>query len=146
MTNNGRPLTPSDNAEFTAFCKEIETDIQNAYIGSVSIQDAELLAAKFLHAMIQIGDALRDADLDSRMRKSGLKALKAGVYLNEASKGDKKPSDVMLNAMVDRDAMVCDSQMAFDRAEVYKLELENYLHVAKEAHIYFRGVAKGRFE
>lgn len=144
MTNNSKAL--NGNEEFYKYCKELEADIQNAYTSAVATEEAELLAAKFLRAMIVVGRAVSDADLDTRMRKTGLKAIKAAVYLQEATKGDKKPSDVMLEALVNKATLVVDSQEAFDRAEVYKNELENYLSVAREAHVYFRGVAKGRFE
>jgi len=128
------------------FYKELEQDIRNAYESSPTIEEAEKLAAKFLAAQMALSADLKQVDLDSRMKKSGLKAIRAAVYLQKASEGDKKPSDVMLNAMVDSDPVVGESQLSFDKAEVSKNHLENYLSVFHEAHIYFRGLAKGRFE
>jgi hypothetical protein len=80
------------------------------------------------------------------MRKSGVKAIRAAVYLEGATKGEKKPSDVLLEAVVNTDKIVQDEQNALDAAEVRRNGLENYLSVFREAHIFFRGVAKGRFE
>lgn len=131
---------------FQKFCEELTRDIQNAYESSPTLEESERLAAKFLNAQIQVGVELARADLDSRLRKSGVKAVKAAVYMENATKSEKKPSDVMLQAMVDMDQIVMSEQTAFDTAEVYKNELENYLNVFRDAHIYFRGVAKGRFE
>lgn len=125
--------------------KELEKIIQNAYENGITLDDAERLAARFLHAQLKVSTELSRLELDSRMRKSGLKAVRAAVYLEEATKGDKKPSDVMLQAIVDRDKMVQDEQDAFDRAESSKNELERIYSVYQNAHIYFRGVAKGGF-
>ncbi len=131
---------------FETYCEELEKDINNAYESSPTIEDAEKLAAKFLSAQIAVGKELQVADLDARMRKSGLRAIKAAVYLENAAKGDKKPSDVLLNALVDTDKLVLGEQEAFDQAEVHKNQLDNYLNVFQNAHIYFRALAKGRFE
>lgn len=132
--------------KFTDYAKELEKDIQNAYESSPTIEDAEKLAAKFLTAQIECGRALSSADLDSRMQKSGLKGIKAAVYMDAATKSEKKPTEAMLAAIVDTDRIVQESQDGFDRADVHKNELANYLDVFKNAHIYFRSLAKGRFE
>lgn len=131
---------------FSDYLKELEQDIQNAYESSPTLDEAEKLAAKFLGAQIKIGSELSKIDLDSRMRKSGLKAIKAAVYMEAATKTDKKPSDVMLSAIVDMDKTVGDTQDQFDSAEVRRNELQNWLSVTKDAHIFMRGLAKGRFE
>lgn len=134
------------NKEFLTFCDELEQDIKSSYETGVSLEEAERLAGKFLHALYRISSEVQVADLDARMKKSGVKAVKAAVYMAEATKGDKKPSDVMLNALVDMNDMVQTEQQALDEAEVNNDKLSHYLSVFKEAHVYFRGVAKGRFE
>lgn len=131
---------------FIEYCKELEKDIQNAYESSPTIEEAEKLAAKFLTAQIECGKALSVADLDSRMRKSGLKAVKAAVYMDAATKGEKKPTEAMLAAIVDTDKLVQGEQEGFDTADVERNQLENYLSVFRDSHIYFRALAKGRFE
>ena len=125
---------------------ELEADITSAYEGSVTVDDAEKLAAKFLAAMMKLTAMLKKVDLDSRMKKSGLKAVKAAIYMAEATKTDKKPSDTMLGAMVDRSPLVQTSQSELDTAECSREELERYFSIFKEAHVYFRGIAKGKFE
>ncbi len=134
------------NDSFSTSCKSLVDDIKGAYESSPTLEEAEKLAAKFLYAQVQVGNELRNADLDARMKKTGVKAVRAAIYMAAATKGDKKPSDVMLEAQVNMDELVQGEQTAFDTAEVRKDELYNYLHVFKEAHIYFRGIAKGRFE
>lgn len=126
--------------------KKYEDKIISAYETGVSLEEAERLATEFLHAQLQVSRALKAADLDARMRRSGMKALKAAVYLEGAKKGDKKPSDVMLNAEVDAHEVVQQQQDEFDKAEVERDELERLYNVFREGHIHFRGVSRGRME
>lgn len=128
------------------FCQELEKDITGAYEAGVTLEQSERLAAKFLLAQMRIGEELQGADLNTRMRKSGLKAVKAAVYLESATKTERKPSDVMLEAIVNSDKLVNDEQTGFDESEASRNALDNYLSVFREAHIFFRGIAKGRFE
>lgn len=132
---------------FEGLCKELEGKIQAAYTEGVSLEDAEKLASEFLYAMLQVSSELKDSDLNARMRKSGLKAVKAALYLDVASKGEggKKPTEANIAAMIDSADVVQGEQDAFDKAEVGTAELERYYQVFKEAHIHFRGVAKGKF-
>lgn len=130
---------------FEGLCKELERAIQAAYTEGVSLEDAEKLASEFLYAMLQVSGELKDSDLNARMRKSGLKAVKAALYLDSIRGVDKKPTEAQLTAMIDSSDVVQGEQDAFDKAEVGTAELERYYQVFKEAHIHFRGVAKGKF-
>ena len=123
---------------------ELEKDIQNAYESGVTIEEAEKLAAKFLGAQIRISNVLANTDLDSRMRKSGVKAIKAAVYMDAATKSEKKPSDVMLNNIVDMNEIVQGEQRSFDEADVLKDKYQNYLNICKEGHVYFRQMSKAQ--
>ncbi len=134
------------NKNLKSYFEELTKDVQDSYSEGVTLETAERLAAKFLGAQITTGEELRKADLDARMRKSGVKALKAAVYLDNATKSEKKPTEATLSALVDSDSMVNDEQTRFDTAEVERNALENYLSIFREAHVYYRGVAKGRFE
>jgi hypothetical protein len=127
-------------------CTELENDIKEAYEGNVTIPDAEKLAAKFLGAQMVLARELSVIDLSARMRKSGTKAVRAAVYLNEAGAQEKKPSDVMLNAKVDSSDLVETSQKELDEAEIERDLLESYASTFREAHIFFRGVCKGKYE
>lgn len=128
---------------FPDYLKFLEADIQAAHEGSTTLEDAERLAAKFLTGQIKVAEELKKADLNTRMRKSGLKAIKAAVYLEAATKDPKKPSDTLLLALVDMNEIVIKEQEAFDAAEVYKNQLENYLNVFNNAHLYFRALMRG---
>lgn len=131
--------------EFTQLCDTLTDDIKNSYEQGVTMEEAEKLAGKFLHAQLMVAEQLRVADLDSRMKKSGLKAVKAAVYMQEATKTDKKPSDSFLQAKVDMDEIVTGEQKVFDEAEVLRDSLSNYMNIFKDAHIHFRSIAKGAF-
>lgn len=127
-------------------CQSLETKIQNAYTEGVTLDEAEKLASEFLYAQLQISTHLKTADLDSRMRKTGVKAVRAAIYMDAATKTDKKPSDVLLEATVNMNELVQGEQNDFDKAEADRDELERYYNIFREAHIHFRGIAKGKFE
>ncbi len=135
-----------NNKQFLTLCESLKNDIIKSYEEGVTLEEAERLAAKFLNGSIQVGEALRVTDLDRRMKKSGVKTIRAAAYLEAASQGDKKPSDKLIEAVIDSDPVVVENQKMFDEAEVEVNALENYLSVFHEAHIYYRGIAKGKFE
>ena len=128
--------------QFKEMCAELQEKIRSSYETSVTLDQAEKLAAEFLYAQMRVAQVLESSDLDARMKRSGNKAIRAAVYLSEATKSDKKPSDVMLNALVDTSPEVSGSQDAYDAAEAEKNLLENYYQIFREAHIYYRGLAK----
>jgi hypothetical protein len=80
------------------------------------------------------------------MRKAGVKGVRAAIYLDAATKDPKKPSDVMLAAIVDTNDVVQGEQNELDKAEVKRDELERYYNIFRESHIYFRGISKGKFD
>lgn len=133
-------------SEFQALCEELSKILTGAYEEGVTIEQAERLAARFLSAQIAAGQELAELDLDARLRKSGTKAIKAAIYMKHATAVERKPSDVMLEAQVNMDKLVQEEQQALDIAEVKRDQVHNYLNVFRDGHIYFRSVAKGRFE
>jgi hypothetical protein len=134
------------NKALLAFCDGLKKNITDSYEEGVTMEEAEKLAAKFLDGSLRVAEELRVADLDRRMKKAGVKSVKAAAYLEAASQGERKPSDKLIEAVIDSDKIVAAQQEEFDKAEVYAGLLENYLEVFHEGHVYFRGIAKGRFE
>lgn len=126
--------------------KELEAEIQASYEEGVTLEAAERLAGKFLYAQIQLSATLRGADLDARMRKSGLKAVRAAVYSDIVGRSEKKPTVDALEHMLNSNELVNGEQVELDKAEVERDELERLYDIFLNAHIYFRGVAKGRFD
>lgn len=124
----------------------LEADVKRAYEEGVSLEDAERLAAKVLVVQMQIAEQLKSMDLDTRMRKTGVKAIRANTYLGIIERSEKKPTEGQLEHMVNSDKAVIIEQNLFDTTEVARDNLMLYFNIFKEAHIYFRGIAKGRFE
>lgn len=124
-------------------CELLESKIVSTYESGVTLETAERLAAEFLHAQMQVSIELKTASLDAKMRKSGMKALRATLYLSECQKGDKKPTEATLSSLLDSNELIQGEQQALDTAEVNKEEFERYYDIFVNAHIYFRGVARG---
>jgi hypothetical protein len=131
---------------FSALCKNLEEKIKSSYEEGVSLEVAEKLAAEFLYAQIQVSEELKKADLDSRMRKTGVKAVRAAIYTDTCAKADKKPTESALEMAVNMNELVQNEQNDLDKSEVERDDLSRYYSIFKEGHIYFRGIAKGKFE
>jgi len=131
---------------FKELCKQLEAKIQQSYEQGTTMEEAEKLAGEFLSAQMAVSEELKAKDLDSRMRKSGLKAVRASAYLEIVQKADKKPTETQIDSMINTDSLVSQEQDGYDKAEVEKEALERYYNIFREAHIFYRGVSKGRFE
>jgi len=134
------------NKNILKLCEELAGVIEKSYEEAVTIPEAEKLAARFLHGQMLVATELAVSDLDARMKKSGTKRIRAAVYLEEVGNHDKKPSDSFLEAKVNVSELVEMEQKSLDQAEADRDLLQNYLSVLREGHIFFRGIAKGRFE
>ena len=128
------------------YLEALADKIKNTYESGVTMDEAEKLAAEFLHAQIKVAEKLADIDLTARMRKSGYKAVAAAIYMEAATKQEKKPSDTLLENTVLLNKVVQRERDELDAAEAQRDSLQNYFNIFKEAHIYYRGIAKGRFE
>lgn len=126
--------------------EQLKKKIKDAYESGVTVSEAEKLASEFLSAQLEIAELMRKVDLDTRMRKSGLKAVRAAIYLEIATKTDKKPSDSMIEAYVNRNELVQAEQNVYDELEVELNYLRNTYDVFNNAHIHFRAISKGKFE
>lgn len=132
--------------KFTEKLKALEKKIIDTYESGVTLEEAEKLAAEFLHAQLSVSSELSKADLDARMKKSGNKAIRSTAYLEIVSAADKKPTEAQIAAFIETDKTVTVQQDLLDRAEVLLAELERYYSIFQNAHIYYRGIAKGKFE
>lgn len=131
---------------FEKLCKNLEAKIVAAYTEGVTMDEAEKMAAEFLAGQFAVSAELKTADLSSRMRKSGVKAVKAAVYSDACAKADKKPTEGALEHLINMHADVNTEQDALDKAEVERDSLERYYNIFREAHTFMRGVARGRFD
>jgi hypothetical protein len=127
-------------------CSELKTIIENAYNEGVTVLEAEKLAAKTLVVRLELSQELKVVDLDSRMKKHGVKVTRADAYMSEIKKHDKKPVESYLEAVISTDGNVIEAEHDYAKADVHREMIENYLDIFKDAHIYFRGIAKGTYE
>lgn len=134
--------------QFEKMCEQLEAKIVDSYEQGISMPEAEKLAGEFIYAQLQVSSELKKADLDSRMRKSGVKAIRAAIYTESAKPSlpdGKKPTEAALAALVDSNELVSGEQNGLDKAEVERDNLERYYSIFQNAHIHFRGIAKGSF-
>lgn len=120
--------------------------IESAYTEGITLDDAEKLAGEFLHAQLSISSELQSADLDSRMRKTGLKAVRSAIYMETTTKSDKKPTESALEHILNGNEIIISEQENMDKAEARRDELKRYYDIFANAHIFYRGIAKGKFE
>ena len=132
--------------EFADFCTVMSEKIHESYDPGITLDQAEKLAGEFLTAQLLTAHELHVVDLDARMRKTGLKAIKSAVRTNEVKKYDKKPTEGHLEDVVNLDEIVQGEQKSLDEAEAKRDRYQNFFNIFKDAHIFFRGVSKGRFE
>lgn len=128
--------------------RELQKQFKKVYEEGVSLEDAERLAARFLDALADLGGPdgqIRTADLDARMKKNGYKTMRAKVYLETVQGQEKKPTEAMIDALICTNAGVATAQDLYEKAEVYAESLHRIYDVFRDAHIYFRGIAKGAF-
>jgi hypothetical protein len=131
--------------KFESIIADLEAKIEASYTEGVTLEEAEKLAGRFLHAQMQVSGELRKADLNSRMRKSGLKAVKAAVYMDIIAKSEKKPTESQMDHMINTNELVSPEQDALDLAETSRDELERLFGVFQAAHVHFRQMSKGQF-
>lgn len=140
--NKSTPVFNDDiNKEFDLLLKAVT----NAYEHGVTMDEAEKLAAKCLGVQLKIASELLVLDIDSRMKKNGMKASRAQIYLDLCGAADKKPSDTFLEHKVNLNSTVNASVDLYERASALFENLSLYLSIFKESHVYFRGVAKGNY-
>lgn len=127
--------------------KKLEQKIQDSYEKGTTLEEAERLASEFLHAQIQLSEAIKVADLDARVRRSGLKAVRAALYTKIASPvdGNKKPTEAAIDAMITSEPIIQSEQDDLDKAEVERDRLERYYNIFMNCHIFYRGIARGKF-
>lgn len=132
---------------FKEMLRSLELKIQSSYESGVTVDEAEKLASEFLYAQIQVSTELSKSDLSSRMRKSGVKAIRAAIYSDICSKNDgKKPTESSLEHSINLNELVRSEQDDLDRSEVDRDELERYYTILLNAHIHYRSISRGKFE
>jgi hypothetical protein len=126
--------------------KNLEQKIITSFTDGVTLSEAEQLAGEFLGAQIQISEELKEESIRHRMLKADLKEIAARLFYDEATKGEKKPSDSLLQSIVDKDPGVKEATQKHLLSEERANELYRLLNIFANAHLHFRSIAKGKFE
>lgn len=132
--------------KFETLYTRLEGKIQESFETGISLEDAERLASELVFANMKLSEELKRVSLDARMRKSGVKSIRAALYLDIVQKSDKKPTEAAIAAMVDTEPLVVSQQTAFDEAEVEAEHLERIHRSFENAHILYRKISGGRME
>lgn len=127
---------------FKEYCNSLEEKIISSYTEGVSLDTAEKLAAEFLSAQIRVSRELAKVDLNARMRKQGVKAIRAALYTKIKGEVDKI-TEAAMTAQLDNNELVSGEQQSWDEAEVDKAELERYYEVFQASHVYYRQISRG---
>lgn len=127
-------------------CEELKLAIESAYSEGVSIAEAEKLAARTLLVRMELSDEIKSASLDTKMKKHGVKAVRAAAYMAEIAKHEKKPAEGLLEHTVNLSEEVAGEEQVYAEAEANLDRLASYLDIMKDAHLYFRQISKGTFE
>lgn len=135
-------MPPVPNLSAAAQFAELRNDVLRAYEQGVSLEEAERLAAKFLHAQMNVAEMIRSTDLDARMKKNGYKTIRAKVYLDIVQSSDKKPTETMLDSIITTNALVAAAQDSHEQADVDTEALQRYFDIFRDAHIYYRTLSK----
>jgi hypothetical protein len=132
--------------KFDELYEELKEKIVESFENGVTLDEAEKLSFKFLYAQLMLSSELKKTALDARMRKSGVKSIRAAIYLDIVQKSDKKPTEAQITAMLDSDTIVAGEQQAYDEAEVAAEELERNHRTFENAHVLYRKIIGGRME
>lgn len=128
--------------KYNQLIKEVEAVADQG----ITLDHAERVAGLALSTMNQLSEQLLITERNRRMRKAGLKAIKAATRQEEIKKHDRKPTESQLDDVLALNALVQQEEDGFDDAEVETELLERQFGIAKECHLYFRSVSRGRFE
>lgn len=125
--------------------KTFQSKIQETYESGITLDQAERFASELLGGMLGVSTELSRKDLDARMKKTAIKALRAALYENACKGHEKKPTEGTLTALLDSNELIIGEQNRLDEAEVEVLELKRTYDIFNNAHVHYRNVSKGAF-
>lgn len=121
---------------------ELETKMRIFYDTDFSISECEKLSSLACVLMMEIASELKRLDLDSRNRKTLLKAQRGSEYIDLLKTQDKKPTEAYLEHSLNISKEIINQQNQIDDLESEKLYYERMISTCEHAHVFFRGVAK----
>jgi len=124
----------------------IAEEITIAHKKKYDQETAEQTAALCLDAQRELAEFLSEAEFLSKESKADVERLESEQYFYYKGKAVGKTSDAALKQEVARDKEVVKAKKKQFRAEADYNKWRNLFGFLKDAHYYFRGVAKGKDE
>lgn len=122
--------------------EKLQARIQEVYEDGVTVTKSEDITHELADAEFKLVTMITPLDMDVRMRKHGVKQIRAAVYLDIIKNSEKKPTESQLAAMVDSDALVTEAQNSYDEAESLLAEAERLLDAVHNSQVVFRTLMK----
>jgi hypothetical protein len=128
---------------------QVSIELNIAHSKKYDAVQAELTAALILEAQKELSEFLADAELISKERKAEVERVEAEQYFlyknkREGLGGESKITDTALNRMVAKDKLVLMAKKEQYEAESDFSKYKNLFGMLKDAHVFFRGLSKGK--
>jgi hypothetical protein len=126
---------------------EVFTDALNYYMskvysGSFDVSKAERVASLALSAQIEISDLLSDAECRVKQAKYDVELVESEVALRIRSEAETRITEVALKQKVIIDSSVTSAKNKILKCEKNSKKWNYVFNIFKEAHIFFRNLAK----
>jgi len=142
-----KPETRAERVE--RLVGEVTKEIRKVHKTQYSQEESEKTAALALEAQFELTEFLSEAELISKEKKLEVEHAEAEKYIQFKTSppdGIVKPTDQAIKALVSKDVEVNQAKKAQYKSEADYNKWKNLFGTLKDAHILFRGLAKGKNE
>jgi hypothetical protein len=122
--------------------EQLQKRVSEVYENGTTVSQSEEITHELADAEFKLVTMITPLDLDARMRRHGVKQIRAAVYLDIIKNSEKKPTEAQIAAMVDSDSLVSDAQKGYDGAEAALAEAERLLDAVHNSQVVFRTLMK----
>ncbi len=122
----------------------ISQELNIAHSRKYDAVQAELTAALILETQKELSEFLADAELISKEKKAEVERIEAEQYFFYKNAPKEKITDVALGRMIAKDRLVLAAKKEQYQAESDYSKYKNLFGMLKEAHVFYRGLAKGK--
>jgi len=124
----------------------ISLEINDAHKQKYEMENADSTAALCLEAQRELAEFLSDAEFLAKEKKTEVERIESEQYFYYKGKAVGRTSDAALKQETAKDKEVLKAKKVQFRAEADYNKWRNLFGFLKDAHHYFRGVAKGKNE
>ncbi len=112
----------------------------------VDSSTADALAADFALARLAAIEVRKEIELKAKLKKTSVEAVRGSIYLDIVSKSEKKPTESMLEHILNTDKIVVGEENSLAKLEVETKALTEYADIFKDMHILCRKKVDGNDE